>query len=386
MNKPIDRRLAVTAKQTGDQSFCSDPGRSFTMPARFYMDPGIYEMEKEAIFYNSWQYAGHISQLEDTGQYITTRIHEQNIFIIRDSSGDLKAFYNVCQHRGHELLTGQGKTNLIVCPYHAWAYDLDGSLQKARNSQNVTNFNKCDYTLKQVQVEEFCTMVFINLDLEAASLKEQTGGLEDEIREYCPKVDTLTLAQRDTYTAACNWKVLADNFLECYHCDPAHRDFVDLVDMDSYRTTTHGIYSSQIALSPKSMDSSAFKFEKGDVDLGYTGWFVWPNFAISVYPGEPNLSVIQINPDGPENAVEYLDWFLPSSTPSRQHQDAMTYLKEVLQPEDIALCESVQRGLRSKGYNQGRFMVDRQLTELSEHAVHHFQKMVVESIGADLDD
>ena len=109
MNKPIDRRLAVTAKQTGDQSFCSDPGRSFTMPARFYMDPGIYEMEKEAIFYNSWQYAGHISQLEDTGQYITTRIHEQNIFIIRDSSGDLKAFYNVCQHRGHELLTGAGQ-------------------------------------------------------------------------------------------------------------------------------------------------------------------------------------------------------------------------------------------------------------------------------------
>ena len=160
-------------------------------------------------------------------------------------------------------------------------------------------------------------MVFINLDLEAASLKEQTGGLEDEIREYCPKVDTLTLAQRDTYTAACNWKVLADNFLECYHCDPAHRDFVDLVDMDSYRTTTHGIYSSQIALSPRSMDSSAFKFEKGDVDLGYTGWFVWPNFAISVYPGEPNLSVIQINPDGPENAVEYLDWFLPSSTPKQ---------------------------------------------------------------------
>lgn len=95
---------------------------------------------------------------------------------------------------------------------------------------------------------------------------------------------------------------------------------------------------------------------------------------------------MQINGDGPERSVEYLDWFLPSSTPSRQQLEAMTYLKEVLQPEDIALCESVQRGLGSKGYNQGRFMVDRELTELSEHAVHHFQKMVVEAIGADLDD
>ena len=386
MNKPIDRKLAVIAKQTGDKRFCKDPGQSFTIPARFYLDAGICEMEKEAIFYNSWHYAGHVSQVKDTGQYITTRIHEQNMIIIRDSSGDLRAFYNVCQHRGHELLTGQGKTNLIVCPYHAWSYDLDGSLKKARNSENVTGFNKCDFTLKQVQVEVFCTMVFINLDPEAASLKEQTGSLEDEIREYCPKMDTLTLARRDTWTAACNWKVLTDNFLECYHCGTAHRDFVDMVDMDSYRTTTHGIWSSHIALSPGSMDNSAFKFEKGDVDLGYTGWFVWPNFTISVYPGEPNLAVMQFNGDGPEQSIEYLDWFLPSSTPSRQQQDAMTYLKEVLQPEDIALCESVQRGLRSKGYNQGRFMVDRELTELSEHGLHHFQKMVVESIGADLDD
>ena len=98
------------------------------------------------------------------------------------------------------------------------------------------------------------------------------------------------------------------------------------------------------------------------------------------------MSVMQINGDGAEQSVEYLDWFLPSSIPSRQQQDAITYLKEVLQPEDIALCESVQRGLNSKGYNQGRFMVDRGLTELSEHAVHHFQKMVVKAIGADLDD
>ncbi len=386
MNQPIDSKLAVVAKQSGDQSFCREPGRSFTMPARFYRDAGVYEMEKEAIFYNTWHYAGHASQVQEAGQFITTRIHEQNVIIIRDGSGELKAFYNVCQHRGHELLTGQGKTSLIVCPYHAWSYDLDGSLKKARNSENITGFNRCDFALKPVQVEVFCTMVFINLDPGAVSLKEQTGSLEDEIRRFCPRMDTLVMARRDTWTVASNWKVLVDNYLECYHCDPAHRDFVDLVDMDSYRTTTHGIWSSHISSSPRSMDSRAFKFEKGEVDLGFAGWFVWPNFTISVYPGEPNLSVMQVNGDGPERSVEYLDWFLPSSTPSRQQLEAMTYLKEVLQPEDIALCESVQRGLRSKGYNQGRFMVDRQLSELSEHAVHHFQKMVVEAIGADLDD
>jgi len=179
---------------------------------------------------------------------------------------------------------------------------------------------------------------------------------------------------------------MVDNFLECYHCATAHRDFVDLVDMNSYRTITCGIYSSQIAAAPRSLDNSAFNFEKGDVDFGYAGWFLWPNLTIWIYPGETNLSVLQINPNGTENTIEIQDWFLPIPMPSKQQKDAMAYQKDVLQPEDISLCESVQRGLKSKGYNQGRFMVDRELTELSEHAVHHFQKMVFQSIGADLED
>jgi choline monooxygenase len=165
-----------------------------------------------------------------------------------------------------------------------------------------------------------------------------------------------------------------------------HKDFVDLVDMDSYRTITRGIYSSQIAGAPRSLDNSAFKFEKGEVDFGYAGWFLWPNLTIWIYPGETNLSVLQINPDGLESTREYQDWFLPTSKPSRQQQDAMSYQKEVLQPEDISLCESVQRGLKSNGYNQGRFIVDKGLTELSEHAVHHFQAMVMNAIGANLED
>jgi len=386
MNRSFDNPHAVVAKQGGDQSFCSNPKSSCTMPARFYHDANVYELEKEGIFYKSWWYAGHVSQLENTGNYITTKIHEQNIFIIRDKSGELKAFYNVCLHRGHELLKGQGKTSLIVCPYHAWAYELNGSLKKARNSENVEGFNECDFTLKDVQVEVFCGLVFINLNSEAVSLKEQTGDLENEIRKYCPGVDGLTFAQRDTYNVESNWKVMVDNFLECYHCATAHRDFVDLVDMNRYRTITRGIYSSQVAAAPRSLDNSAFNFEKGDVDFGYAGWFLWPNLTIWIYPGETNLSVLQINPNGTENTIEIQDWFLPNPTPSKQQKDVMAYQKDVLQPEDISLCESVQRGLKSKGYNQGRFMVDRELTELSEHAVHHFQKMVVQSIGADLED
>ena len=368
----------------GDAPFCDAPGESFTLPARFYRNPDIYELEKDAIFYRHWWYAGHKSQIAEPGDFLTTQIHDQSIVVTHGRDGALRAFYNVCQHRGHELVKGCGHASVLSCPYHAWTYELDGRLRAARNTDGMANFDRKNFALKPVQVELFCGFVFVNLDPQATSLKSQTQGLEDEIRHYCPQVDEFVFAHRHTYEVESNWKVLADNFLECYHCHTAHKDFVDLVDMESYRSHVRGIYSSHVSNAARSTDNSAYAFEKGDVDFGYAGWFLWPNLTIWVYPGEPNISLLQIIPDGPEHSVEHLDWFLPTETPSTQLRDAMIYMDEVLQPEDIALCESVQRGLRSKGYNQGRFVVDTDLSELSEHAVHHFQKMVAEALEADL--
>ncbi len=372
---------SVLTFQPDDSPFTQGPNESFTLPARYYYDKTIYEAEKSAIFYRSWWYAGHKSQLLEAGSYLTVKIHQQNVFVVRDKAGELRGFYNVCQHRGHELLNGTGKATHIVCPYHAWTYGFDGELIAARNSQQVKGFNKCDFSLKPVRVEQFCGLVFVNLDADAVSLKQQSGNLEDEIRHYCPRVDEMVFAQRDTYDVACNWKTIVDNFLECYHCHVAHKDFVDLVDMNSYRTKTHGIYSGQISSAVRSADNAAFTVKKGDVDFGYAGWYLWPNLTIWAYPGEANLSVLQMTPAGTERTIEFQDWFLPGTTPSEQQKAAMDYQKEVLQPEDIGLCESVQRGLRSNGYNQGRFMVDEAMSELSEHAVHHFQRLVMQAMG-----
>ncbi len=377
--------LPILKLREGDARFSMNPAESFTMPARFYIHPDIFEMEKEAIFYKNWWCMGHKSQVSETGKYLTAQLHEQNVFVIRDRAGELKAFYNVCAHRGHELLDGSGHTNLIVCPYHAWSFDLDGSLKAARNTESMDNFNKCDFSLKPVRVEVFCGFVFVNLDPDAIPLKEQTGELEDEMRYYCPQIDTLEFAQRDTYDVPCNWKVMVDNFLECYHCHTAHKDFVDLVDMDSYRTKVHGIHSSQLSDAPKSTTNNAYHFEKGEVDFGYAGWFLWPNLTIWCYPGEPNISTLQMLPAGVDRCIEYQDWYVPGGKASKQLQDAMDYQKDVLQPEDVALCIRVQKGLKSKGYNQGHFVIDKEWSELSEHAVHHFQSLVVKALGAELE-
>jgi choline monooxygenase len=369
-----------------DAPFRADSKQSFTMPARFYTDAGIYEAEKEAIFYRTWHYAGHVSQVNEQRSYFTTKIHNQNVFIAKGRDGAIRGFYNVCPHRGHELVEGAGKKNVITCPYHAWAFDFDGKLVNARNSDNVAGFEKSQFSLREVRVEIFCGLIMINLDPNAQPFAEQFDGLEAEIRQYLPRVDELAFAQRDTYDVASNWKVLVDNFLECYHCATAHYDFVDLVDMDSYRTITHKRYSSQCSAAPRTTASSAYIFEKGDVDFGYAGFFVWPNFTIWIYPGEPNLSVLQMNPSDVERCTEYQDWFTLGGEVTKQLSDAIAYQKDVLQPEDIGLCESVQKGLQSKGYNQGRFIVDEGLTELSEHAVHHFQTMVMEALGVAPDD
>ncbi|MGB7205240.1 MAG: aromatic ring-hydroxylating dioxygenase subunit alpha [Anderseniella sp.] len=372
----------VIEKRQGDAPFCADPATSFTMPARFYTSSETYELEKEAIFYKTWHYAGHVSQVMENGSYFTTSIHEQNVFVARGRDGNLRAFYNVCAHRGHELLTGAGKKQVITCPYHAWAFDFNGDLISARNSENVAGFNKCEFSLKPVRLEVFCGMIMINLDLDAIPFKQQFDGLEEEIRSYMPSVDNLSFAQRDTFEVESNWKVLVDNFLECYHCAPAHKDFVDLVDMNSYRTITHKRYSSQCAGAPRTTNSKAYSFEPGEVDFGYAGFFVWPNFTIWIYPGEANLSVLQMNPADVTKTIEYQDWFTPGGVLTPQLKEAADYQKNVLQPEDIGLCESVQRGLYSRGYNQGRFIVDHGKTELSEHAVHHFQSMVMQALGA----
>ena len=385
-NRPREPKLTLydarqALKERGDdRAFVDDPRASYTLPARYYRDAGIYELEKESIFYRNWLYAGHVSQLVERGAYLTTRVHNQHVFVIRDNDDELRAFYNVCQHRGHELLAGNGRVRSIICPYHAWTYGLNGDLVGARNTKDVPDFDRCEFSLKPVRVELFCGMVFINLDEDATPLNALSGDLEQEIRSYCPSVDTLRFAQRDDYVVDANWKTVVDNFLECYHCEPAHRDFVDLVDMSSYKSNVHAYYSSHISKAARTTDSKAFSFEKGDVDFGYAGWFLWPNLTIWIYPGEANVSILQMIPDGAESSREIQDWFVPDGKPSTQLAEAMRYQKEVLQPEDIGLVESVQRGLGSRGYNQGRFVTDAEFSSNSEHAVHHFQTLVRDAL------
>eukprot|EP01036_Dinobryon_divergens_P006873 gene6873-9134_t len=198
--------------------FDANPEKSYTVPARYYTDPAIYEREKEAIFFKSWNYACHVSQVAEPGSYVTCKVADQNIAVMRGQDGVLRAFYNVCSHRAHELLTGCGKATMVTCPYHAWTYHMDGRLRTAIGQKRVEGFEAKEFGLKAVGLEEYAGFVFVNLDLAAAPLAAGAGSLAQDIAGYCSDVPALKFAHRLTYEIKANWKNVVDNFLECYHC------------------------------------------------------------------------------------------------------------------------------------------------------------------------
>ncbi len=357
--------------------YVSDPLSSWSLDASCYSDAKFLDIERNQIFHRSWQFFCHAEKLKQPGSYITAQIQGQGIFAVRDHHGQLRAFYNVCKHRGHELLEGEGNRSLIVCPYHAWSYRLDGTLQAARRSEYISNFDREDVCLDAVQIEVFCDLVFVNLDPGAEPLSIQSGGLGAEIRSYAPDIADLKFAHRLTYNIQANWKTVIDNFLECYHCPVAHKDFCTLVDMNSYKVRTHDIYSSHMAKAGMS-NNQAYDVANATV-TDHAVWYLWPNTALLRYPGRGNFMVWKFIPAGPEQTYEEFDFFYETEQPIEAELEAIRFIDEVLQPEDIGLVESVQRGMRTPGFKQGRYLVDPEQSGMSEHAVHHFHGLVLDA-------
>ncbi|MFI6485579.1 SRPBCC family protein [Nonomuraea sp. NPDC050663] len=359
-----------------------DPALSMSLHADAYTDPAWFDIDVRAIFARTWQWLCHVEKLRQPGSYVTATVAGMPVVAVRDESGALRAFYNVCKHRAHELLTGSGVRRSIVCPYHAWNFDLTGRLRRARNTDGMPAFDPATVCLDQVQVTEFAGMVYVNLDPSAAPLAQQSGDLQAEIESRAPDIADLTLAKRLTYTIESNWKNVVDNFLECYHCHVAHKDFVSLVDMNTYKVTTYGIYSSHMAQAGKA-ENSAYDVSGATV-TEHAVWWLWPNTCLLRYPGRGNFMVLQIIPDGPQRTREIWDFYLETAEPNEAEVDSIRYIDEVLQVEDIALVESVQRGMRTPAFTQGKIVFDPEGSGLSEHAVHHFHGLVLEAYRREL--
>ncbi|MEM1427879.1 MAG: ring-hydroxylating oxygenase subunit alpha [Pseudomonadota bacterium] len=357
--------------------FDPDPARSLSLRKEAYVQPAWFGADLTAILARSWQWVCHVEKLRAPGSYVSIEIAGHPIAIVRDRQGTLRAFYNVCKHRAHALLSGDGQTTRIMCPYHAWVYGLDGRLVRAPHTETLQDFDPKQICLDAVKVEEFCGFVFVNLDPDAPPMRTTTGNLETELRHWAPDIERLTFGHRLTYDIRSNWKNVVDNFLECYHCPTAHKDFCDLVDMNTYKVTTHGIYSSHMAEAGKAANS-AYDVSNATVRT-HAVWWLWPTTCLMRYPGRSSMIVLNVIPIGPDRTLETYDFFLETPEPDAMELEAIRYLDEVLQREDIDIVESVQRGMSTPAFTQGRIVNDPDGSGKSEHAVHHFHGLVLDA-------
>jgi len=352
-----------------------------TLSSRYYWSPEIFEKEKTAILYRHWHYAGHISQFAAPGDYLTLRIGDEHLIVMRGDDGDLRGFFNVCRHRAHRLLENSGNVKAIVCPYHAWTYNRQGELRYARGTDAMPDFKLEKHCLSCFKVEVFCNFVFVNLDTNAISLAEQAGDLAEDLKLRVPFLDQLKPILTDTgrpTSIDANWKVVMDNFLECYHCPKGHPAFADMIDMDSFENETFGLWSRQSA-SIVNPNNSAYQFSKDAPLQDANFWFLWPTLAMGYLPGEKIFFASAILPNGIDKTYRYGHRYVVDGAPLPGNYN--DYINTVIVPEDIALCESVQQGLMSQSYDDGPFVVDPDQLGISEHAVQQFHGLVRDALG-----
>ena len=354
--------------------------RASTLPARFYLEPGIHELEKERIFGRTWQLVARLDDLARPGDFVPATILEEPIVITHGMDGQLRGFYNVCRHRAGQVALAKGNRKSLQCRYHGWTYGLDGTLRAAPEMDDTENFDKADFGLLPVRVDRWGPFVFANLDPDAPPVAEQMGAIPAEVARAGYDVDHMRLVERREYLIECNWKVYVDNYLEGYHLPIAHPDLFRELDYDAYRVETFRYYSKQHApirdLKPTEelgRDRRYVRTSDGEGEALY--YWLFPNTMFNIY--QDNMSSNVILPVGVDRTLTVFEWFFaePGTGPGWESMQQTIAFSDQIQQEDIVLCEQVQRGLRSRAYESGRFSARR------ENGVFHFQELVREFLG-----
>ncbi len=337
---------------------------AFTIPAAWYTDPRIAELETKTAFCKSWQMVGRAEQVESPGQFVTYVVAGEPIVVVRGNDGVLRGFYNVCRHHAAAVVTEScGQASILHCPYHGWNYGLDGSLKGMPEFDGVKNFAREDNGLVPVKAEVWEKFVFVNLDPAAASLKDYFGGLVKRVAPLA--VSKLHYFDSRTYDIACNWKVFVDNFLDGgYHVPHLHKGLNSVLDYKSYTIENEDRYCLQSSPMVASDEDAA----TGATRKGDRAWYFWqyPNLMINCYEGYMDTNLV-IPIDADHCRVIFDFYFGDIGESAREYNEMSVATGARVQDEDLGICEAVQRGLKSRAYGAGRLSVRR---EAGEHLFH----------------
>jgi len=329
-----------------------------------YTDPSLLDVEQRRIFERTWQLAGHVMSLPQPGSYLTAQAGTQPVLVVRDEQHGLRAYRNVCRHRGSRLLSDSGQCKAAIrCRYHGWTYRLDGSLIGVPEGLGFgERLDKAALGLMPARVEELCGLVFVNLDLDAAPLADLVGDLPKRLAPY--RIETLRSFSPGGGSQPANWKAIADNYLEGYHIPIAHPGLMRMLDYKRYDVEVHDHYVWFEA--PLRDKPSSNRLERlyarlvtpmpGLDEDDRRVWryaFIYPNTTIDLYPDQVNTW--QMLPDGVARTRDTFGCYRPAGTDPRTRfvQWANGRLNTLVLDEDIDLVDNVQRGLMTRGYVPG---------------------------------
>jgi choline monooxygenase len=339
--------------------------RAWTIPAAWYVDPRVYELEREAVFAGSWQVAGRADQLKGPGQFVTCEVAGEPVVVVRGNDRRLRAFFNVCRHHAAEVMTeAEGCAKQLRCPYHGWTYTLEGSLRGAPDFGGVCDFERAGNGLLPVECAEWEGWAFVRVGGGGASLAEFLGDeLGAQLRAL--ELQNLHWVERRRYSFECNWKVFVDNYLDGgYHIPHLHKGLDSVLDYSEYRIEN----GPRFCLQSSPVVSGGAEEQTGAVRAGSRALYYWvyPNFMINWYEGLMDTNLVVPRGVG-RTEVVFDFYFADVSDAARERNRASIAVGERIQDEDTAICKSVQRGLRSRAYRAGRLSVRR---EAGEHLFH----------------
>ena len=335
-----------------------------TIPAPWYVDSRIADLEAKTVFSKTWQMVGRIEQVEKPGQFVTANIAGEPIVVVRGNDGVLRAFYNVCRHHAAAVVTEPcGQASILHCPYHGWNYGLDGSLKGMPEFDGVKDFERQQNGLVPVKADTWEEFVFVNLEPESVGLREFLGGL---VKQVAPLgVSKLHYFDTRTYDIACNWKVFVDNYLDGgYHVPHLHKGLSSVLDYKEYIIENEDRYCLQSSPMVASDEDKA----TGATRKGDRARYFWqyPNLMINCYEGYMDTNLV-VPVDVDHCRVIFDFYFADVSESHRAYNEQSVAVGARVQDEDLGICEAVQRGLKSRAYGAGRLSVRR---EAGEHLFH----------------
>jgi Rieske 2Fe-2S family protein len=335
------------------------------LPGRDYCSPEIFQLEKERIFYRSWFCIGREERLPTAGDFLTEEIAGEDILVVRTQEGELRAFYNVCRHRGTKLCeASSGHVNrAFVCPYHAWSYALDGRLQKMPNVRDEAGIEREQYGLRPVSLETWDGFIFVNLAANPRPLRDQL-----EIEPGSPlswsryRIGELRIAHRVDYEIRANWKILHDNFNECLHCPSVHPELAKLVPLyrtgqvvdpdrvDGGVTLDDGLYT--FTLSGRSALPKLPSLSEID-SRSYYGYSIFPNLMANLT--STGVVMFTLYPRAADHTTLVSEFLFRPEVIARDDFDCSDMVKfvDLVSVQDWAVCERVQRGVASRGFDRG---------------------------------